>query len=129
MTQNDSVKNSKLFVIIAVINTTRYRLLVGGETICPADGSSTVAYRFAANQSINQSFLIHATRPITDTHDTNDLQTTNIKKKKETTKLLTTGHQYLIIIPAKAFARDYVITGVRLSVCLSVCLFVCYHDN
>jgi len=54
MTQNDSVKNSKLFVIIAVINTTRYRLLVGGETICPADGSSTVAYRFAANQSINQ---------------------------------------------------------------------------
>jgi len=31
--------------------------------------------------------------------------------------------------PAKAFARDYVITGVGLSVCLSVCLFVCYHDN
>ena len=30
-----------------------------------------------------------------------------------------------IIIPAKAFARDYVITGVGLSVCLSVC----YHDN
>ena len=30
----------------------------------------------------------------------------------------------LLIIPAKAFARDYVITGVRLSVCLSVCLFV-----
>jgi len=30
-----------------------------------------------------------------------------------------------IIIPAKAFARDYVITGVG----LSVCLFVCYHDN
>jgi len=29
-----------------------------------------------------------------------------------------------VIIPAKAFARDYVITGVRLSVCLSVCLFV-----
>jgi len=27
-----------------------------------------------------------------------------------------------IVIPAKAFARDYVITGVRLSVCLSVCL-------
>ena len=27
----------------------------------------------------------------------------------------------LLIIPAKAFARDYVITGVRLS--------VCYHDN
>ena len=35
----------------------------------------------------------------------------------------------IIIIPAKAFARDYVITGVGLSVCLSVCLFVCYHDN
>ena len=31
------------------------------------------------------------------------------------------------VIPAKA--RDYVFTGVRLSVCLSVCLFVCYHDN
>jgi len=30
-----------------------------------------------------------------------------------------------VIIPAKAFARDYVITGVG----LSVCLFVCYHDN
>ena len=30
----------------------------------------------------------------------------------------------IIIIPAKAFARDYVITGVRLSVRLSVCLFV-----
>ena len=30
----------------------------------------------------------------------------------------------VIIIPAKAFARDYGITGVRLSVCLSVCLFV-----
>ena len=29
------------------------------------------------------------------------------------------------IIPAKDFARDYGITGVR----LSVCLFVCYHDN
>jgi len=26
------------------------------------------------------------------------------------------------IIPAKAFARDYVITGVGLSVCLFVCL-------
>ena len=26
------------------------------------------------------------------------------------------------IIAAKAFARDYVITGVGLSVCLSVCL-------
>jgi len=34
-----------------------------------------------------------------------------------------------LIIPAKAFARDYVITGVGLSVCLFVCLFVCYHDN
>ena len=32
-----------------------------------------------------------------------------------------------IVIPAKA--RDYVFTGVGLSVCLSVCLFVCYHDN
>jgi len=31
----------------------------------------------------------------------------------------------ILIIPAKAFARDYVITGVGLSVCLSVC----YHDN
>jgi len=29
------------------------------------------------------------------------------------------------VIPAKAFARDYGITGVG----LSVCLFVCYHDN
>ena len=27
------------------------------------------------------------------------------------------------VIPAKTIARDYVITGVRLSVCLSVCLF------
>ena len=46
------------------------------------------------------------------------------------------GHQYPhpktniayncpLVIPAKAFARDYVITGVGLSVCLSVCLFVC----
>ena len=32
---------------------------------------------------------------------------------------------FIIIIPAKAFARDNVITGVG----LSVCLFVCYHDN
>jgi len=31
----------------------------------------------------------------------------------------------VIIIPAKAFTRDYIITGVGLSVCLSVC----YHDN
>jgi len=30
-----------------------------------------------------------------------------------------------LVIPTKAFARDYEITGVR----LSVCLFVCYHDN
>jgi len=30
---------------------------------------------------------------------------------------------YMFIIPAKA--RDYVFTGVG----LSVCLFVCYHDN
>ena len=29
---------------------------------------------------------------------------------------------FAVIIPAKA--RDYVITGVRLSVCLFVCLFV-----
>ena len=29
------------------------------------------------------------------------------------------------IIPAEAFARDFVITGVGLSVCLPVC----YHDN
>ena len=28
------------------------------------------------------------------------------------------------IIPEKAFARDYVFTGLGLSVCLSVCLFV-----
>ena len=34
---------------------------------------------------------------------------------------------HLLVIPAKA--RDYVFTGVGLSVCLSVCLFVCYHDN
>ena len=32
-----------------------------------------------------------------------------------------------VFIPAKA--RDYVFTGVGLSVCLSVGLFVCYHDN
>jgi len=36
----------------------------------------------------------------------------------------------IIIIPTKA--RDYVFTGVGLSVCLSVCLsvylFVCYHS-
>ena len=32
---------------------------------------------------------------------------------------------FIIIIPAKAFASYYVITGVG----LSVCLFVCYHDN
>jgi len=30
----------------------------------------------------------------------------------------------ILVIPAKAFARDYVITGVGLSVCLFVCLFV-----
>jgi len=35
----------------------------------------------------------------------------------------------VVVIPTKAFARDYGITGVRLSVCLFVCLFVCYHDN
>jgi len=34
----------------------------------------------------------------------------------------------VVVIPAKA--RDYVFTGVGLSVCLSVCLSVfCYHDN
>ena len=32
---------------------------------------------------------------------------------------------YTFIIPAKAFARDYGITGVRLLVCLFVCLCVC----
>ena len=31
---------------------------------------------------------------------------------------------FILIIPAKAFARDYVIIGVGLSVFLSVCLFV-----
>jgi len=31
----------------------------------------------------------------------------------------------IVIIPVKAFARDYGITGVG----FSVCLFVCYHDN
>ena len=36
-----------------------------------------------AFQSINQSFLIQATRPIRNTHDTNDLQTTNIRRKKK----------------------------------------------
>jgi len=30
-----------------------------------------------------------------------------------------------VIIPAKAFARDYVIAGIGLSVCLSVSLSVC----
>ena len=34
---------------------------------------------------------------------------------------------HIFFIPAKA--RDYVFTGVGLSVCLFVCLFVCYHDN
>jgi len=35
-------------------------------------------------------------------------------------------HAIKLVIPAKAFARDYVITGVGcLSVCLSVCFFVC----
>jgi len=33
--------------------------------------------------------------------------------------------KYCLLSPRKAFARDYGITGVR----LSVCLFVCYHDN
>jgi len=47
-------------------------------------------FNFTFYLSINQSFLIQARRPITDTHDTTDLQTTNIKRKKETTKLLTT---------------------------------------
>ena len=31
---------------------------------------------------------------------------------------------WAFVIPAKAFARDYVITGVGLSVCLFVCLLV-----
>ena len=35
------------------------------------------------NQSINQSFLIQAMRPITNTHDKNDLQTTNIKSMNQ----------------------------------------------
>ena len=34
--------------------------------------------------------------------------------------LLMTTTQLIVVIPAKAFARDYVITGVCLSVCLSV---------
>ena len=33
--------------------------------------------------------------------------------------------QLVLVIPVKAFVRDYGITGVH----LSVCLFVCYHDN
>jgi len=36
----------------------------GGETICPADGSSTVAYRFAANQTICVSLWIQKSRRI-----------------------------------------------------------------
>jgi len=51
------------------------------------------------------------------------------------TRLLS-GVQAELIMPAKAFARDYGITGVRLSVCqtdrqtnVRRCLFVCYHDN
>jgi len=46
-------------------------------------------------------------------------------------QVLEHSQYYRIFIPAKA--RDYVFTGVGLSVCLpvclSVCLSVCYHDN
>ena len=41
----------------------------------------------------------------------------------------TLGFALHLVIPAKAFARDYGITGVRLSVCLFVCLFVCLSVN
>ena len=44
----------------------------------------------------------------------------------------TPGEQHWVLLsptPVKAFARDYVITGVGLSVCLSVFVSVCYHDN
>jgi len=37
-----------------------------------------------------------------------------------TVTLLGCQYDVLIIFPAKAFARDYGITGVRLSVCFSV---------
>jgi len=43
------------------------------------------------------------------------------------TKLRTVSDEFQcigVVIPAKAFAKDYVITGVGLSVCLFVCLFV-----
>jgi len=49
----------------------------------------------------------------------------NIKKTPKGTSAGRNGSRGVLIIPATAFARDYVITGVR----LSVCLFVCYHDN
>ena len=38
--------------------------------------------------------------------------------------IVTNTKTFVVFIPAKAFASDYVITGVSLSVCLSVCLFV-----
>jgi len=38
----------------------------GGETICPADGSSTVAYRFAANQAIMDPKISADLRPSAD---------------------------------------------------------------
>ena len=42
--------------------------------------------------------------------------------KKTLNRANTLIHSF--IIPKKAFAKDYVITGVGLSVCLFVCLFV-----
>jgi len=35
----------------------------------------------------------------------------------------------IFFVPAKAFARDYGITGVRLFVCLSVCQWCCSNGN
>jgi len=61
------------------------------SAMSPFDRARTTSYSTLIEtmcQSINQSIvLIQATRPIRNTHNTNALQTTNIRrKKKETTR-------------------------------------------
>ena len=46
----------------AKLRSTRYRP-GGGETICPADSRSTVAYRFAANQAVKYPKIFADLRP------------------------------------------------------------------
>ena len=98
-------------------------------------------YDTLINQSINQSFLIQATSPITDTHDTNDLQTTNIEKILTVLQHVTlhTGYKAFLASPGKLRFSDSLCFGLdgseavrwlyrhdRIALRVSACVRACW---